>query len=210
VASQVRWTRTPGHDHHFAYNWPAFLELLPPSGRATLDLGCGEGRCGAALRARGHRVTGVDASTSLAELARATGAYEEVLVADAVALPFGDAAFDLVLAFMSLQDMDDAANAVSEVARVLAPGGRFAAAIVHPFASGAQRAYFDTQRTVDAIERDGIAFTFHQMHRPLEGWLAMLTGAGFVIEELREPRPGTGDDPRPLFPHVRCALAPTA
>jgi len=101
------WTRTPGHDHQFAYNWMAFL-----------DLGCGEGRAGAALKQRGHRVTGVDLSPSLARLAEETGAYHDIVLADAAALPFEDASFDLVLAFMSLQDMDDAAGAVREAARV--------------------------------------------------------------------------------------------
>jgi SAM-dependent methyltransferase len=87
------------------YNWPSFLDLLPPAGRGTLDLGCGEGRAGIALRDLGHRVTGVDAAPSLAKLATQSGAYEKVIVADAAALPFPDRSFDLVLAFMSLQDI---------------------------------------------------------------------------------------------------------
>jgi hypothetical protein len=47
----ARWARTPGHDEwHWRLNWPAFLELLPPPRRLTLDLGCGEGRGAMALR----------------------------------------------------------------------------------------------------------------------------------------------------------------
>ncbi len=47
----ARWARTPGHDAwHWRLNWPAFLELLPPAGRLTLDLGCGEGRGGVLAR----------------------------------------------------------------------------------------------------------------------------------------------------------------
>src|ERR1700745_2949847 len=42
------WARTPGHDIYFwRLNWPAFCELLPVPGEATLDLGCGEGGVGA-------------------------------------------------------------------------------------------------------------------------------------------------------------------
>lgn len=218
----ARWSRTPGHDHHFhRYNWPSFLELVPGPGRATLDLGCGEGRVGVALRQRGHRVTGVDAAPSLAQLASETGGYEDVVIADAAALPFADGAFDLVVAFMSLQDMDDAAGALRESARSLEPGGRLAAAIVHPFASAhlgregrEQRSYFDVQRTLDTIERDGIAFSFHQVHRPLHAWFALLRDAGFLIEDLREPRPSGRDvaedatlaktREHPAFLHVRC------
>lgn len=220
----VRWTRTQDHDHHYhRYNWPQFLTLVPAPGRATLDLGCGEGRGGMALRELGHRVVGLDSSRSLAELASRTGSFERVVVGDAASLPFADDTFDLVVAFMSLQDMDDAAGAVAEAARVLTADGQFVAALVHPFASAhlgrdtaEQRSYFDVQRTVDEVERDGIAFTFHQVHRPLQAWLALFLDAGLVIEELREPRPSEEDasrDPelaknraRPAFLHLRCRL----
>jgi ubiquinone/menaquinone biosynthesis C-methylase UbiE len=47
-------------------------------------------------------MTGVDSARVLADLASRTGAYEKVVVADAAALPFDDATFDLVVAFMSL------------------------------------------------------------------------------------------------------------
>ncbi len=218
----VRWVRTPGHDHHFErYNWPSFLQLIPPAGHGTLDLGCGEGRVGVALGQLGHRMVGVDCSPSLAEAARGTGVYDEVVVADAAALPFPDGSFDLVVTFMSLQDMDDAAGAVSEAARVLSPDGRMVAAFVHPFASAhlgrepvEQRSYFDVQRTLDDVDRDGIAFAFHQIHRPLEAWLALFFDAGLRIEDVREPRPAEADaatEPRlatsrvnPAFLHVRC------
>jgi 2-polyprenyl-3-methyl-5-hydroxy-6-metoxy-1,4-benzoquinol methylase len=60
----IAWVRTPGHDEYWLYR-DAFFELLPPSGHATLDLGCGEGRLACDLAARGHRVTGVDAAPTL-------------------------------------------------------------------------------------------------------------------------------------------------
>lgn len=219
----ARWTRTPGHDRHYhRYNWPAFLPLIPAPGRATLDLGCGEGRVGVALHRMGHRVTGIDSAPSLARLASETGAYEEVVVGDAGSLPFAENKFDLVVAFMSLQDMDDGPAAVREAARVLAPGGRLVAAMVHPFASAhlsrdaaQRRSYFDVQRTLDEVERDGIGLAFHQIHRPLHEWLALFFDAGLVIEDLREPRPSqqvTVADPslaknrdHPAFLHILCS-----
>jgi ubiquinone/menaquinone biosynthesis C-methylase UbiE len=222
-----RWTRTPGLDRHFhQYNWPSFLALIPLPGRATLDLGCGEGRVGEVLHARGHRLTGVDLAPSMVRYARDSGAYAEVQHADAAALPLPDAAFDLVVAFMSLQDMDDAAAAVRETARVLEPGGRLVFAVVHPFASAAlnhddeQRVpYFEVERTADTIERAGVTITFHQIHRPLQDWFAMLRDAGYLVEEIREPRPSAADAAgdasleknrrRPVFLHVR-AVKPAA
>lgn len=218
----ARWTRTPGQDHHFSrYNLPSFLQLIPSVEGRTLDVGCGEGRVGVALRQRGYRMVGVDSAPSLARLATETGAYEQVVVADAAALPFPDRVFDLVIAFMSLQDMDDAGGAVREAARVLSPGGVFVAAVVHPFASAhlsrdsvEQRSYFDTQRTLDEVTCDGLSFAFHQIHRPLEAWFKLFFDAGLRIEDLREPRPTEADVAAerrlgksrnyPSFLHLRC------
>ena len=211
AAAWTRFTRTPGHDVFFhRYNWPAFLELVPEPGCATLDLGCGEGRVGPVLRDLGHRVSGIDVAPTMARLASESGADEQVLVADAASLPFDDGAFDLVLAFMTLQDMDDPGAALGETARVLAPGGRLVAAIVHPFNSGRERPYFDVARTVDELERDGISMAFHQLHRPLESWFELLRDAGLPVETLREPRAPAGVPElervrdRPVFLHLRC------
>jgi hypothetical protein len=52
----IRWARTPGYDFwHSRFNWPRFQELLPPPGRLTVDLGCGEGRLLRELGAAGAR-----------------------------------------------------------------------------------------------------------------------------------------------------------
>jgi SAM-dependent methyltransferase len=195
AAAWTRWVRAPGHDPwHRRLNWPAFLELLPAPGRLTLDLGCGEGRGGVALRERGHRVVGVDAAPTMARLARETGAYEEVHLADAAALPLDDGAVDLVAAYMSLHDMDDVAGAVRESGRVLESGGRLCAAIVHPLSSahlgsGDEIPYFERRHYTDAVERDGLEMAFRGVHRPLQDYLGALRDAGLVIEDLREPAP---------------------
>jgi SAM-dependent methyltransferase len=191
----ARWVRTPGHDEwHWRLNWPAFLELLPAPGRLTLDLGCGEGRGGVALRERGHRVIGVDAAPTMVRLARETGAYEELHLADAAALSLDDGAVDLVVAYMALHDIDDLSGALREAARVLEPGGRLCAAIVHPFASAhlgseTQMPYFEPSPYTDVVERGGLEMAFHGIHRPLEDYMAALLDAGLTLERLREPAP---------------------
>ena len=211
------WARTPGHDVHFTLlNWPAFERLLPAPGRLTLDLGCGEGRLGRVLRPAGHRLVGVDSSPTLAALARDTGDYDRVLDADAGAIPLDDAAVDLVVAFMSLHDMDDPERAIAESARVLEPGGRLCAAIVHPLnrSEGGSASYYEHQRVADRVERNGLTMTFESIDRPLEYYTRALEQAGFVIEALREPRPDPAvieEEPRlaraayrPFFLHLRC------
>ena len=189
-----------GGDPATAFHLERFLELLPPPGSATLDLGCGEGRIGRELAARGHRVTGVDSSATLVRLAREAGGFEQVAQSDAAKLPFGDGSFDLAIAFMSLQDVDDMRAAVSEVARVLVPGGAFAVALTHPIATAGD--FLDAR--VFALDRpygEPSRFTWHREavtgeplelhgeHRPLEAYTRALEGAGFVIEALREPVP---------------------
>jgi SAM-dependent methyltransferase len=218
------WTRRAGHDSYDRFHRDAFLELLPPPGRRTIDLGCGEGRLVRDLAALGHRVAGVDAAPSMVRLAREADPGGEYVVASAASLPFEDACADLVLAFMTLMDMDDADGAVREAARVLEPGGRFCAALVHPLSSGGAfesdeddaafvvHDYFERRRYVDRIERDGLEMTFTSDHRSLEGWLRPLEDAGFLLERLREvPQLERPDGYRwrriPLFLHVR-ALKP--
>jgi SAM-dependent methyltransferase len=199
AAAWARWVRTPGHDAwHWRLNWPAFLELLPGAGRLTLDLGCGEGRGGIALRERGHRVVGVDAAPTMVRLAQETCAYQEIHLADAAALPMADGSVDLVVAYMSLHDIEDLAGALREVGRVLEPGGRLCAAIVHPLASAHlgsddETPYFEPVRYTERHERDGIEMAFHGIHRPLEAYFAALHAAGLVVERLQEPAPADDD-----------------
>jgi SAM-dependent methyltransferase len=192
AAAWAAWARTPGVDElALAVNVPGFLELLPGPGRRTLDLGCGEGRLGRALHERGHRVVGLDASPTLAALARDAGGFEEVVVGDAAALPFADASFDLVVAFMVPHDVDDLEGLLREVARVTAPGGRVALATVHPHNSlhlHGERSYFERFRYADRVERFGVEMTFHSVHLPLADLVGGLLEAGLVLEALREPR----------------------
>src|SRR2546430_17162311 len=66
------WTdlvRSEG-DPFFAVNLAAFLGLVPEPRGTTLDIGCGEGRVGAALRERGYEVLGVELSPTPAARAR--------------------------------------------------------------------------------------------------------------------------------------------
>ena len=65
----IAWARTPGHDSYWKYS-PAFFEIVPAPWRATLEIGCGEGRVARDLAKRGHRVAGIDASPTLIDAAR--------------------------------------------------------------------------------------------------------------------------------------------
>jgi ubiquinone/menaquinone biosynthesis C-methylase UbiE len=119
----------------------------------------------------------------------------EYVVSDAAELPFEDDAADLVVAFMSLMDMDDMPAVVLELGRVVEPGGRLVAAVLHPMNTagtfqddGRLRidTYFDRQHLVGTFERDGLEMTFHAKHLVLEDYSRALEPAGFVVERFRE------------------------
>ena len=90
---------------------------------AFLDAGCGDGRYLAALAPElPARRAGVDISERILETARqrVEADYRRANLED---LPFADAAFDLVLCSQVIEHVLDADRAVSELARVLRPGG---------------------------------------------------------------------------------------
>jgi 2-polyprenyl-3-methyl-5-hydroxy-6-metoxy-1,4-benzoquinol methylase len=58
------------------------VDAMLPRGSLVLDAGCGQGRVGAELAARGHRVTGVDADEGLVLAARADHPDQRWVVAD--------------------------------------------------------------------------------------------------------------------------------
>ncbi len=194
------WARTPMHDSYLRFHRDQFLENVPPAGRLTLDIGCGEGRLSRDLKALGHTVVGIDSSPTMIRNAREADASIEVHLADAASLPLPDGVADLAIAFMSLQDMDDMPAAIAEAARVVEPDGRLCLAIVHPLNSagtfageGADSAfvisgsYLERFRYEDYLERDGLAVTFASEHRPLAAYFEALAAAGFLVERLLEP-----------------------
>jgi SAM-dependent methyltransferase len=194
------WARTPGHDVYWTFSGPTFFELVPPPGRRTLEVGCGEGRVCRDLAGRGHRVVGLDASPTLLRLAREEDPQDEYVLGDAAALPFDDGAFDLVVAFNSLMDVQDMPTAVREAARVLEPHGRLCVCITHPLADAGRfesrepdarfvidGSYFGRRRFEGTFERAGLTITFRGWAYPLESYALALEDAGFVIETLREP-----------------------
>jgi SAM-dependent methyltransferase len=100
------------------------------SGRSLLDCGCGPGSITLGLArhvAPGH-VIGIDLEPSQVELARANAmaagaSNARFEVADVRSLPFADGQFDLVFCHTVLCHLANAEVAVSEMHRVLKPGG---------------------------------------------------------------------------------------
>jgi SAM-dependent methyltransferase len=205
----VRWARSPELDDHFwGFHLPEFLRFVPAPARLTVDVGCGEGRLGRVLAKSGHRIVGFDASLTSVRAAATHPEGHPVAVADAARLPLPDDIADLAIAFMSLHDFDDLRAAVAEVARVLAPDGRFCVALLHPVVSARMVDGYAAQRRYSfTVERAGLRMTYEGTHRPLGAYFGALEAAGFVVEALREPAEERDDgSPYVNFLHLRGRL----
>jgi ubiquinone/menaquinone biosynthesis C-methylase UbiE len=93
-------------------------------GRRVLDVGCGTGALASALAERGARVWGVDASEEMLAVARAAvGTRVGLKLGRAEELPFKDAWFERVVLRLVVH-LVERPRALSELARILVPGGR--------------------------------------------------------------------------------------
>jgi len=113
--------------------WPqeeAIFDRHPAGNGAVLDVGCGTGEMTARLteKFRDASFTGIDLEESHLARARARcapfGSRVRFQHGDALALPFADATFDLVVCRHLIQAVPDAARVLSEIRRVLRLGGR--------------------------------------------------------------------------------------
>lgn len=99
---------------------------------AVLDVAAGNGNATLAAARRHAQVTSTDYVQSLLdkgrERARAEGLNVQFRLADAEALPFDDASFDVVLSTFGVMFTPDHQTAAQEMLRVLRPGGRIALA----------------------------------------------------------------------------------
>jgi hypothetical protein len=114
-------------------------------------------------------------------------------------------------------DVADMPAAVDEAGRVLVPGGRFCACVLHPIADAGrwtsrdddasfliEQSYVEERDYELPVARDGLEFTFASRRYPLESYCRALESAGLVLEALREPAAGAGRWSRvPQFLHLR-------
>ena len=105
-----------------------YLEL---NGRKRiLDVGSGKGAFAGKLARAGHEVVGVDPSAKAAGIARSyVDPRGKVVLGEGEALPFKPASFDRAVSVCVLEHTRDDSRVLSEVSRVLKPGGTFALSV---------------------------------------------------------------------------------
>ena len=105
--------------------------LLDTSALLAVDVACGPGTLTFPLAARVGRVIGIDITPAMIESARGKAARKglqnvKFILGDARSLPFNNGAAGIVSCGFSVHHMLEPAKAVSEMARILNPGGRLA------------------------------------------------------------------------------------
>jgi SAM-dependent methyltransferase len=139
--------------------------LALPAGLRWLDVCCGSGVITEAIVERNvpATVVGMDASAEQIRFARQHRAHPNVIfdTADAMALPFSDSSFDVVVCGLGLNFLPSPGKALEEFCRVTRPGGTIAV-YVWDYAHGARflREFWDA-----AIAIDREAATFDQAYR---------------------------------------------
>jgi SAM-dependent methyltransferase len=174
----------------------------------VLDVGTGEGQVARLARARGaNLVVGIDPTRAQIEEAHRRGGGPAYIRSGAAALPFTRTSFDAVVACLVFEHIAELDEAIGEVARVLAPGGRFALFLNHPLLQTPNSGWIDDQvldppeqywrigpylvedTTVEEVEK-GVYIPF--IHRPLSRYLNALSDAGLVLRRMEEPAPPGG------------------
>jgi ubiquinone/menaquinone biosynthesis methyltransferase len=116
-----------GQDRRWKRRLVSLAQIRP--GVRVLDLACGTGDITLALAGRGARACGLDVTHRMVQLARHKADAEtsgaRFVTGDMMALPFPDAAFDLVTVGYGIRNVPRIEPAIDEIRRVLKPGGLF-------------------------------------------------------------------------------------
>lgn len=180
------------------------------AGRRVLEVGSGAAQCSRWLAAQGALAVATDVSAGMLDAAAAVDrrapdggpvagrrAPVPLVQADARALPFPDASFDLAFtAYGAIPFVPDARRVHAEAARVLRPGGRWVCSVTHPVRWAfpddpgergltADRSYFDRRPYVETDEHGRVLYA--EYHRTLGDHVADVVGAGLVLDAVVEP-----------------------
>jgi SAM-dependent methyltransferase len=189
---------------------------LPAGKGPCLDIGCGTGRDLAVIAEFGWIPVGVELSTDQLRLARRRS--NRLVQGDAERLPIRSSVFAMAVSSWTSTDVEHFDRMLSEVARVLVPGGRFLFYGVHPCFNGphveecsdgsrlVHTSYREARRHLSAPwwGADGIRTKAGGMrHVPLADFINAFVAAGLPIDYVSEP----DEEPVPWGIVVRASKA---
>ena len=173
----------PQHDpFYFGHARPEVMALVPSSARKVLDIGCGTGRLGEALKARQQaKVIGIELDEAAATVARMR--LDGVIVGDVEqAVPdFPPGSFDAIVCADILEHLRDPGGLLLKARSWLAPDGRLVASIPNVRHNSVVRSLLEgnwTYEPAGLLDRTHLRFF---TRREIE---KLFCRAGFAIDEL--------------------------
>ena len=184
---------------------PLTAECLA-SAQRVLDVGTGEGQIARlATQLGADLVVGTDPTRAQLAVARQRGGGPSWVRGAGECLAFRDASFDAVVACLVFEHIPDHEPAIAEVARVLAPGGRFVFLLNHPLLQAPNSGwvidhlldeqywrvgpYLVADVTMEELA-PGVVLPF--VHRPLSQYVNAMARNGLLVERMEEPMPPEG------------------
>lgn len=199
--------------YHSYYEKPAMYKLLPDIKDAdVLSVGCGSGEDSNYLKKQGaNRSVGIDLSKGLIEIAKETHKECEFEVMNMEKLDFPDASFDFVYSSLAIHYVENWGSVFKEVSRILKPQSYFLFSCHHPVSFAMDRVenetnyisrleisknketnevivtgdYLSKRKIIDALGKD----TVNTWNMPISDISEAIYEAGFLIEQIVEPRP---------------------
>lgn len=174
----------------------------------ALDVGCGEGRFCRILSSLGVKAIGIDPAKTLIEEAQRRDRAGDYRIGVAENLKFEDNTFDLVVSYLSLIDIPDIQKGISEIVRVLKPGGTLLIATLTSFSTAAKHGGWSTDDSgefhfpIDHYFQEREQWTefrgirVKNWHRPMSLYMKLLLSHGLILNDFDEPRPDGGDPKR--------------
>lgn len=177
---------------YFEFSRPEMVALIPESARKILDIGCGAGRLGEALKARQPcEVIGIELDLAAAQAAR--GRLDQLLVGDVEHIDpaFPPACFDVIVCGDVLEHLRDPLRLLRRLRKWLKPSGRLIASIPNVRHHSVLRSLLDgnwTYEPAGLLDRDHLRFF---TRREVE---KLFHRAGFSIAAMQlVPGPGYDD-----------------